>query len=298
MVAMATRWLLLLLLATSASCKKRKRAMATATPEPQPVLDCVSCLAVQDAIQRSIVHNISEMQRVGIKGGMKGTLPIQHLIPDVCSSKGWKDARYRPAIDASCREISERHWSTLFEIWSEEGRSGAAAGKNAYDVFQHDSSVTLRVKRAACGGGDKGLSLCAPHELPPDPATAAPLSRCMLCKAMAVDTFHALGLQRDKPKSPADTAYHRLAEQLSHVCDELPMHRPILPRQVAELREGCQDLWEEHEEAWLGLLTDRTSQKARRICSQSAKLCDRDLTREELYSHNPAGARRGAKDEL
>ena len=100
---------------------------------------------------------------------------------------------------------------------------------------------------------------------------------------------HMLSLMGDKPTSAADTSYRKIAKRLGKVCDELPMQRPILQRQVAELRESCIDLWEEHEAAWLAMVVDRSSKVARRICSSSIKLCPTELTREELYSHNPMG---------
>ena len=249
-------------------------------------LSCGECTAIQDAIHRSIVSNITALEQQALAGTTTtATVEIGQIIWHLCGSNAWKEARYQPSLTSSCKKFVRQHVDLTTNYWKEK----------ASEEYK-DGALALRMKRAVCTNPEVGA--CALDALPSDYAPLRP-DECDVCRAVVADLFGIVDSSRERPtEGKKSDAYYRLVGRLGSVCAELPTRHALRARERDAVHEICEELWDEHEAALLRLALKRGEGFAARLCSDELEVCDAPMARGELYAHAPEKASDGGKDEV
>lgn len=74
------------------------------------VMSCGECCTLQEVIARSIVTNISALEKSAIAGSSStATVEIGQIIWKVCGSDAWKEARLQESFDTACKAAIAEH---------------------------------------------------------------------------------------------------------------------------------------------------------------------------------------------
>ena len=267
------------------------------------------CMVLQEGVQRALMQNISAIAS-GRSGGISANteLPLRGIIRSVCASESWTARRFLSRFDRACAKLigdpdrdiernktpKDTYRFTLYQ-WREQSAVLNAPSNENMLIYGEDPGLALRMKRAVCGdNGEYSLGVCSEAELPPatwaaDTCVAA--NPCEMCRAIVAGAVGVVQQSRERPKVTAGQEYDALVARMAGVCEEMPMREPIAERGVA--LEACQDMWEEHEQAFLRLAVDRSLESARDVCSATLGLCDAKLTPRQVFAFDP---RRAAGD--
>lgn len=248
---------------------------------------CGECLTLQEGIQKSIVHNISDLEaKAQVGSANTATVEIGQIIWSVCDSDAWKSLRYNSALTDACKENSKQHVDMMTNLWKDK----------TSDDYK-DPAIALRMKRAICPHQDIGA--CDLKVLPSDYEPLRP-DECQVCRALVSDLFGIVRRSRDRPKSAKSDAYFRLISAMGSVCTELPMRHAMRSTSDREkVTELCEDIWDEHESSLSRIALRRSAEYAQALCSEELEVCDEPLSMAELFSHDPgASSADEAKDEL
>ena len=251
-------------------------------------LRCGECMVIQEAIHRSIVHNITAMEASHQAGTTTtATIEIGQIIWRLCSSDAWKNARYQSSYTSACKRFVKKHVDLATNYWKEK----------AAEEYR-DPTLALRMKRAVCPNPD--VEACALDELPSDyvPLRA---DECGICKALVSDVYGMVHSSRERPtQGKTSDAFYRLAQQLGNVCTDLPMRHALRADEREAVHELCEDVWDDHEGALTRLALRRDEEYARALCADELEICDEPMSRAELLASDPTSLAEpaAAHDEL
>ena len=82
---------------------------------------------------------------------------------------------------------------------------------------------------------------------------------------------------------------------MSDACDELPSRRFIARGERQQVRELCEEVWDDHEAAFRRMALDRSVRYAAAVCVK-ADVCEERTSHEQLYALDPGSE--AAKEEL
>lgn len=249
--------------------------LTVSTCEQLAQFTCGECSAMQEAIQRSIVANITSFEVKGVAGTTQtATIEVGQIIWHLCGSDAWTTRRHKGSLTQACKREVRKHVDLMTNYWKEKSS----------DEYK-DKALALRMKRAVCPNQDVGA--CDLETLPSDyePLRA---DECTVCRAMSSDLFGMVRQSRDKPTSGKSDAYFRLVGLMQGVCEDMPMRHPMRPEQRQNILELCEDLWDEYEAPFSRIALKRTADYASTLCSEELELCEDATTLEELYAHDPS----------
>jgi hypothetical protein len=236
---------------------------------PAAALSCGECATIQESIQRSILRNISALEKQTAAGVQTtATIEIGQIVWHLCSSDAWGAQRYRPSLDAACAATVAAHVETLTEQWKEKRREEYA-----------DLHTALRMKRAVCT--HSAISACTFEQLPSDYEPLRP-KECAVCHALASDLFGVVSRTRDRPKSAKSDSYFRLLEQMAQACAELPMRHAIRPAERDEVAELCEEIWDEFGSHFTKLALRPSAAYARNLC-KGIDLCEEEAPLDGVF---------------
>jgi len=245
-----------------------RRAVATtlmlALDVSVSALSCGQCSVIQEAIQRTIMHNISAFERKAHAGTQTtATIQIGQLIWHVCESEPWRAQRHSSDLQSACRDFVKQHVDHATRLWKEK----------SVEEYK-DPALALSMKRSVCTSGE--VDACEPDQLPDGYRPLGP-DECDVCEALATDLYAMVSRSADRPTKASTDPYFRLVVKMSEACDDLPMRHSIRKQDRVNVLETCQDLWEEYEGTLTKLALKREESFARGICSTSIDLCDDPL---------------------
>ena len=82
---------------------------------------CEQCLTLQEGIFRTILHNISDLEKGAIAGTSKTQrIEIGQLIWHMCDSVSWKEQRYLEDMTRACRTFAREHVDVATRYWQEK----------------------------------------------------------------------------------------------------------------------------------------------------------------------------------
>lgn len=236
---------------------------------PTAGLLCGECQLLQEVIHRSIMHNISALEKgTGAGTSRTATVEIGQIIWHMCRSDTWKEQRLRPALETVCSDTVKTHVDTFTELW-----------KDKTSEEYHDPALVMRMKRQACTAD--AVSACSLDELPSDYEPLRP-EECPLCHALVGDLFGIIRHSRERPKTGKNDNYFRLIGMMNKACDDLPMRHPIRPKERTDVQELCEEFWDEHEGPLVKLALHRSPAYARSLCSEVLEVCDEPTTIDSL----------------
>ena len=258
---------------------------ATSMAAASKPLTCGECSVLQEAIQRSIVHNITDHEQKAIAGtSTTATIEIGQIIWHVCGSEAFKYPILEDRYHKACKKAVKKHVDMMTNYWKEKGNEE-----------YKDPAIALRMKRAVCPSPDFN-NACELTELPSD---YAPLKadECSVCRALSSDLFGLVRLSRERPTSAGADSYFRLASLMGQACADMPMRHAMRDGERGKIIELCEDLWDEHESTLSRLALRRDENYAQNVCADELEVCEDATPLSELYAHDPS-ALGGGKEEL
>mmetsp|Transcript_69953 Transcript_69953/g.116172 ORF Transcript_69953/g.116172 Transcript_69953/m.116172 type:complete len:284 (-) Transcript_69953:206-1057(-) len=179
---------------------------------------CLKCIAIQDAIRKSIIRNITIQKRAFPNETPE--IDDWEVIKDVCKSQSWKECEYSNEVRKGCSRFVEDHHRTISQFWHTSNNVNRYKDKSMtrWSMF----SVCTQPKIDTCGPGEGGMF-----------GEEVSNSRCDICRAITKDIFRITRWSKHVPKSDKAEGYADLVYYADQVCDELFQWR--------SLRQGEED---------------------------------------------------------
>ena len=312
--------------AEEGECDKNSRFMIERCPgscDLCPRLDggalqCDSCLALQEAIWRSLqplppsenIH-VQHRHRSGVRE--LSVADVRRAVADACVSHEWVSLGVGLPYHTVCETVISSKFSTIESAWLEAMRHIpwhemdppsdpllAPPKPRAWPPTKLDRpsrATALRLKRQLCltpsleiglSRGPDGLGMCNEQRGRTLLGLGAPpigSSACEACRAFVEDAVSLMrrGGRLLNPSDPETADRRNAVTQLQGLCADVELRRNVTDGAVDMLTSRCDALLREHFDQ----LTSLTFQWARPdvvelMCYTTLGVCEEDRRREEL----------------
>jgi len=247
-----------------------------------PKWSCLQCIAIQDAIRRSILQNITRQEK---KGG-EVQLEVADIIGDVCHSDAWKSSDYSKDVRKGCTARIREHHRTHTQFW---GKKEPDRYKKPETTRWIGYSVCTQPKVNACEHFEIGFS----EDVEPN--------RCSLCRAIVKDTYAITRMSKFAPDAEEHNDFLPLSKKLDKSCANLAQWRSIGHKNQEAVATECKIFYNDYKKALKKLLINQKADYARNFCNTEINVCQHELSRlpfsDDGKDYNEYKARREA-DEL